>query len=83
MIENNNIVTVKHIGFGGFLDYPIYKDNEGNLYFDVNNGNGNLNLYTGCYKEKYEEFTGEPTREFKGGIICEKPYIFKPYVPTK
>lgn len=83
MENNNNIITLKHVGFGGFLDYPIYKDSKGNLYFDVNNGHGDLSLYTGVYKEKYGEYSGEPNREFKGTIICEKPYVFKPYIVTK
>lgn len=77
--NNNNVVTVKHVGFGGFLDYPVYKDTKGNLYFDVNGGRGDLNLYNGVHKEKYGEYDGEPNKQIKATIVCEKPYEFKPY----
>ena len=37
-------MNVTYIGFGGTMDVPCYKDEKGNLYFDVNDGKNGLNL---------------------------------------
>lgn len=39
-------MNVTYIGFGGTMDVPCYKDEKGNLYFDVNDGKNGLNLYS-------------------------------------
>lgn len=41
-------MNVTYIGFGGTMDVPCYKDEKGNLYFDVNDGKNGLNLYSGA-----------------------------------
>lgn len=33
-------MKVKYIGMGGYIDTPVYEDENGRLYFDTNNGYG-------------------------------------------
>lgn len=48
-------MNVTYIGFGGTMDVPCYKDEKGNLYFDVNDGKNGLNLYSGACLTSYGE----------------------------
>lgn len=71
----------KHIGFGGFGDYPVYEDEKGFLYFDINYGKGKLDLHTGAFRERPDdnmEINGEPNRRFKGTVECDNPYKENP-----
>ena len=56
-------MNVTYIGFGGTMDVPCYKDEKGNLYFDVNDGKNGLNLYSGAYLTSYGEICGERMKE--------------------
>lgn len=71
-------MKVKYIGKGGFLDTPVYEDENGKLYFDENNGYGELSLYTGAYRDEYGEIWGEPCNIVKEPVECENPYKVHP-----
>ena len=71
-------MKVKYIGKGGFLDTPVYESENGKLYFDENNGYGELSLYTGAYRDKYGEIWGEPCNAVKEPVECENPYKVHP-----
>jgi hypothetical protein len=68
-------MKVKFVGFGGNLDVPVYQDESGKLYFDENNGVGELSLYTGAWKAECNEICGEPVTLVTELIECEKPFI--------
>lgn len=57
------MIKLKFIGIDGW-DRPVYQDKEGNLWKDVNLGNGTPSLFATCNNE----FEGEPdyplTEEF-------------------
>jgi hypothetical protein len=72
-------MKVKFVGFGGYLDTPCYEDENGKLYFDENHGRGNLNLYTGAYRDREcDEICGEPNRHVTENIECDEPYKVNP-----
>ena len=52
-------MNVTYIGFGGTMDVPCYKDEKGNLYFDVNDGKNGLNLYSGAYITSNGDICGQ------------------------
>lgn len=67
-------MTVNFIGFGGLgIEYPCYEDEKGKIYFDLNDGKGELNLYTGGYK-KDEDIYGEPCSPVKEKVKCNNPF---------
>lgn len=70
-------MKVKYIGFGGeYRDYPCYKDENGKIYFDINDGRNGLNLYTGAWQEDgYGEIYGEPNTQVIEKIECDEPFI--------
>lgn len=39
-------MKVNYIGFGGTGNYPCYEDENGKIYFDLDNGHGELDLHT-------------------------------------
>lgn len=43
-------MKVNYIGFGGTGNYPCYEDENGKIYFDLDNGHGELDLHTGAYR---------------------------------
>lgn len=71
-------MKVKHIGFGGYMCVPCYEDESGNLYFDENNGEHGLDLYTGAYRDSCGEICGEPIVRVTESIECEKPFMRNP-----
>lgn len=68
-------MKVKYIGFGGsFIEYPCYEDKSGRIYFDINDGRGDLRLYTGAYKDEDEFIEGEPCGSISVQIECDNPF---------
>ena len=47
--EKKEPITVTYVGRGGAFDTPCYTDQNGRYYFDENNGDGALDLYTGAW----------------------------------
>ena len=43
-------MKINYIGFGGTGNYPCYEDENGKIYFDLDNGHGELDLHTGAYR---------------------------------
>lgn len=69
------VMKLNHIGFGGSgILYPCYSDENGKLYFDINDGNGKLNIYTGAYMTEWNEICGEPCTQVTDIIECENPF---------
>lgn len=68
-------MDVTYVGFGGTMDMPCYKDEKGNLYFDVNDGKNGLNLYSGAYLTSYGEICGEPNLKITEPIECSDPFV--------
>ena len=60
-------MKVKYVGFGGgYMEYPCYEDENGKLYFDMNDGRNGLNLCTGAYRHPEDgDICGEPYAEVK------------------
>ena len=71
-------MKVKYIGFGGYMEKPCYQDENGKIYFDENDGRGELNLYTGAYKDEYGEIWGEPYDRVKEPFECDDPFVRNP-----
>lgn len=71
-------MKVKFIGFGGYFEVPCYKDENGKLYFDENNGRNGLNLYTGAYLDECGEICGEPDTRVLEEVICDDPFVRNP-----
>lgn len=69
-------MKVKYIGFGGNnILYPCYVDENGRVYFDINDGKGFLNLYTGAYRYPEDDnIYGEPYSYVEGEIKCDHPF---------
>jgi hypothetical protein len=77
--RNLDTLKVKYVGFGGILGVPCYEDEDGRLYFDENNGNGTLCLYTGAYRHPQDhDICGEPDELVTKPIECEEPYVQNP-----
>lgn len=70
-------MKVNFVGFGGVMDYPCYEDENGKVYFDMNDGRNGLNLYTGAYRE-CSGICGEPDTHVREEVECEEPYVRKP-----
>ena len=68
-------MKIKYIGFGGIGEYPCYEDENGKVYFDINNGKNGLNIYSGAYKDEFEDICGEPYAEVKEPIECDEPFV--------
>lgn len=72
-------MKVKYVGFGGeCIEVPCYEDENGKLYFDENNGNGGLALYTGAYRSECGEICGEPNTKVTDLIECVDPFVRHP-----
>lgn len=72
-------MKVKFIGFGGVMEYPCYKAENGKIFFDLNDGKNGLNLYTGAYlQEGCGEICGEPDTQVAGIIECDEPFVRNP-----
>ena len=68
-------MKVKYIGFGGgYMEYPCYEDENGKIYFDMNDGRNGLDLYTGAYRTEYGDIDGEPNRHITEPIECDEPF---------
>lgn len=69
-------MKVKFIGFGGgYADYPCYQDENGRIYFDLNNGEKELALYTGAYRHPEDnDICGEPNESVKEDVECDEPF---------
>ena len=70
-------MKVNYIGFGGgYEEYPCYKDENGNIYFDLNDGRSGLDLYTGAYRSAgCEAIYGEPDTHITETVECDEPFI--------
>lgn len=69
-------MKVKYIGFGGgYAEYPCYEDENGRIYFDLNDGKNGLDLYTGAYRDECGEICGEPNINVKEFIECDNPFV--------
>ena len=70
-------MKVKYIGFGGgYMEYPCYEDENGKIYFDVNDGRNGLDLYTGAWKdEDCGEICGEPNTHVTEPIECDELFV--------
>lgn len=73
-------MKVKYIGFGGgYMEYPCYEDKNGKIYFDMNDGRGKLNLYTGAYRHPEDgDICGEPNMEVTEPVECDEPFVRHP-----
>lgn len=73
-------MKVKYIGFGGgYMEYPCYEDENGKIYFDMNDGRGKLNLCTGAYRYPEDgDICGEPNMEVTEPIECDEPFVRHP-----
>lgn len=73
-------MKVKFIGFGGYIDTPVYENENGRLFFDANNGYGELDLHTGAYRDKDcpDDICGEPGYRVTEPIECDEPYKVNP-----
>ena len=73
-------MKVKYIGFGGgYVEYPCYEDENGKIYFDMNDGRGKLNLCTGAYRHLEDgDICGEPNTEVTEPVECNKPFVRHP-----
>lgn len=71
-------MKVKYIGMGGYIDTPVYEDENGRLYFDTNNGYGELYLCTGAYRNEYGFIDGEPGNTVTEPVECDNPYKVDP-----
>ena len=69
-------MKVKYIGHND--TYPCYKDENGKIYFDINNGCGDLDLHTGAYETEWGEICGEPNKRVTEPIECDEPFIRHP-----
>lgn len=73
--EADKMLNVKYAGFGGYMEVPCYEDEKGKIYFDVNNGAGGLNLYTGAYRNEEGEIVGESDTKVTDDVECEQPFV--------
>lgn len=71
-------MKVKYVGFGGYMEVPCYEDENGKLYFDENNGENGLDLYTGAYRTEWNEICGEPCCRVKEPVECDNPFVRHP-----
>lgn len=74
-------MKVKYIGFGGYTEYPCYEDENGKIYFDTNDGRGELQLYSGAYRHPEDEddyIYGEPHIKITEPVECDKPFVRHP-----
>lgn len=74
-------MKVKFVGFGGYMDTPVYEDENGKLYFDENHGRYGfgLNLYTGAWKDpECNEICGEPCNRVTEPVECDEPFVSNP-----
>ena len=73
-------MKVKFVGFGGScIDYPCYEDENGELYFDTNDGRNGLDLYTGAYRHPEDgDIWGEPNIHIVEKIECDEPFVRHP-----
>lgn len=71
-------MKVKYIGFGGYIELPVYEDENGKLYFDQNNGRNGLALYTGAYRDGSREISGEPNVKVQEKVECDDPFVRSP-----
>lgn len=72
-------MKVKYIGMGGYIDTPVYEDENGRLYFDTNNGYGELELSTGAYRDEDGFIDGEPASAVTEPVECDNPYKVHPH----
>ena len=70
-------MRIKYIGFGGnYSEYPCYEDENGTLYFDINDGRNGLDLYTGAYRHSKNNYIyGEPCYRVDEPIECDNLFI--------
>lgn len=72
-------MKVKYVGFGGgYLEYPCYEDENGNIYYDLNDGKNELDLCTGAYRTEWDEIYGEPCDRVTEPVECDDPFIRDP-----
>ena len=73
-------MKVKYVGFGGgYMEYPCYEDENGKLYFDMNDGRNGLNLCTGAYRHPEDgDICGEPYAEVKETVECDESFVRHP-----
>lgn len=69
-------MKVTYIGFGGgYEEYPCYEDEKGRIYFDLNDGRGKLNLYTGAYRHpEDQDICGEPNCQVTEKVECDNRF---------
>lgn len=68
-------MKVNYIGFGGTGNYPCYEDENGKIYFDLDNGHGELDLHTGAYRHPEDgDICGEPFERVMEEVECEAPF---------
>lgn len=69
-------MKVEYIGHNDI--YPCYKDKNGKMYFDINDGHGDLDLHTGAYETVCGEICGEPNKRVTEPVECDNPFIRHP-----
>ena len=69
-------MKLRYVGFGGnYIKYPCYEDENGNVYFDINDGKNGLNICSGAFKDIIGEIYGEPCSQVKEPIECNEPFV--------
>lgn len=72
-------MKVKYVGFGGYWpEMPCYEDENGKLYFDLNDGKNGLNLAAGAYRDEVGEIIGEPITGVTETVECDNPFVRHP-----
>jgi len=73
-------MKVSYVGFGGgYAEYPCYEDENGELYFDLNDGRNGLDLFTGAYRHPEDgDICGEPNIRVTEPVECDKPFVRHP-----
>lgn len=76
------MLKVKYIGFGGgYAEYPCYEDENGKIYFDLNDGKYGygLDLVTGAYRHPEDgDICGEPCCTVNEEVECDEPFVRHP-----
>lgn len=74
-------LVVTFAGFGGAIELPCYKGDNGHYYFDTSDGKAKaLHLATGAYKdEESGEICGELNVYVDRQVICEEPFYRSKY----
>lgn len=75
------MLVLEYVGVGGTVfDYPVYKSQNGRMYFDTSWDDTRkcMDLYTGAYFNSYGELVGEPNNLVTDRYVmkeCENEWV--------